>query len=133
MKKRGDVSLRFLLELVASFLVAYMAVSVSVSYTQGTIFEKLHIAKDLAMQINALSSLPGDGYIINTKLYGYSLHFSDNKVEVFEDSADLSKGVYYFVKIGSNRLDSRFSKPKQVVISKINNEIIITEEIPVLK
>ena len=131
MKKRGDVSiLWFLISLIGAVLVGYIIVDVSLEISKGTIFEKLNIAKDLAMQINTLESIPGNAYIINPNLHDYSLHFSNNKIEVFESDSDLSPGIYYFVKIGDSNLDLRFNKPKQIVISKIANEIKISEEIP---
>lgn len=132
MKKRGIASLWFLIELIVAFLVGYMAFDLSASYTQKTIYEKLNIAKDLAMQINTLSGVSGNAYILNKNLYGYSVHFSDNKVEVFKDSFDQSKGVYYFTRIGDSKLDVKFDKPNQIVISKINNEIKISENPPIL-
>lgn len=130
MEKRGIASLWFLIELIIAFLVGYMAFDLSVNYTQKAIYEKLNIAKDLAMQINTLSGVPGDAYIINDNLHGYSVSFSDNKVEVFKDSFDQSKGVYYFVRIGDSKLDMRLGRPKQIVISKIGNEIKISETLP---
>jgi hypothetical protein len=133
MKKRGDITLWFLFELLGAFLIGYMAVNISLAYAKGTIHEKLNIAKDIAIQINALASIPGDAYIINRNLHGYSLYFSDNKIEVFENNFDQIKGTYYFVKIGDTKLDLRLDKPKQVVIAKIGSEIKISEEIPKLK
>lgn len=132
MKKRGIISLWFLIELIVAFLVGYMAFDLSVTYTQKTIYEKLNIAKDLAMQINTLSGVSGDAYIINNNLHGYSIHFYDNKVEVLKDNFDQSKGTYYFTKIGSSKLDVKFDKPTRIVIAKINNDIKILENPPVL-
>ncbi len=130
MKKKGIAPLWFLIELVAAIFVAYLIVNVSTAYAKGTIFEKLHIAKDLSLQINTLASVPGEAYIVNKGLHGYSLQFFNDRVEVFEDSSDQARGVYYFVKIGDQKLNLRLNKPEQVVISKINNGIIISEEIP---
>lgn len=129
MKKRGEATLWFLVELAGAILVAYLAGSISLAYTQGTIFEKLNIAKDLAMQINAISSVPGEAYIINKDLHGYSLYFSDNKIEVFEDNSDLIKGTYHFAGTAGSKLELRLINPEQVVISKINDEIKISEDI----
>ena len=75
-------------------------------------------------------------YIINKNLHGYSLQITDNKIEVFEDESDLTKGVYYFVNIAGSdlnfRLDNSEETPKQIVISKINDEIRISESVPQL-
>ncbi|MBI3035519.1 hypothetical protein HYY71_04295 [Candidatus Woesearchaeota archaeon] len=130
MEKRGDVNLWFLSEFVAAFIIAYTIASASAAIAQETINEKLNIAKDLAMQINALSSVPGDGYIVNDNLHGYSLQFSENKIEVFDNDFN-PKGVYYFVKIGDSKLNVKLNKPKRAVIMKTGNEISVSEEIPI--
>jgi|SRR3989338_6764 len=131
MKKRGDTTvLWFFIEVIAALLIGYTIVDASVSVSKGKIYEKLNIAKDIAMQINTLSGVSGNAYIVNKNLHGYSLRFSGNMVEVFESSLEQSKGVYYFVKIGDSKLDIVMSKPKQVVVAKINNEIIVSEDIP---
>ena len=127
MKKRGDISLWFLVEVVGAFLVVYLAINVASTYSKGTVYEKLNLAKDIAMQINTLSSIPGDAYIINKNFHGYSLRIIDNKVEVFEDSNELAKGIYYFVKSGNYNLNILLQKPEQVVVSKIGNEIKISK------
>lgn len=133
MGKRGDISLWFLVEFVGAFLIAFFAIDFSVNIAHERIYEKLNIAKELSMQINALSSVPGNAYIINNNLHGYSIYFSDNKVEVYDDTFDQLRGVYHFAKIGNSKIELKFDKPKQLVISKISNEIRITEEIPKLK
>ena len=130
--KKGEVSLWFLIELIGAFLIGYLLFDVSISIAKGTIYEKLNIAKDLAMQVNTLSGISGNAYIINKNLHGYSLYFSNNKVEVFKDDFDQTKGVYYFIKVGTSTLDVKLNNPKQVVISKINGEIKVSEDIPTL-
>ncbi len=129
MKKRGDISLWFLLEFIVAFSVVYMAVNVSVAYAQGTIYEKLNLAKDLAMQLNTIAGISGNAYIVNKNLHDYSFYFIDNRIEV-SDSNDLVKGIYYFVKTEESDINIRLIKPKQIVISKIDGEITISEEIP---
>ena len=130
MKKKGDITLWFLIETAAAFLIGYLSASVAFGYVNLTIYEKLNLAKDISMQINALSGIQGNAYIINSNLHGYSIYFSDNKVEVAESGLDQIKGTYYFTKIGDLKLDSRFEKPKQLVIAKIGNEIKISETNP---
>ena len=133
MKKRADtdlISLWFLMELIGAFLVGYMAVNLSLAYTQWTIYEKLNIAKDLAMQINTLSSVQGNAYIVNNNVNGYSISVADNKIEVFQDEFDQSRGVYYFVKKANSNLNIKLEKPKQIILAKIGDEISISEKIP---
>ena len=133
MKKRGEATLWFLIELIAAVFIVYMAIDISTAYAQETIFEKLNIAREISMQINTLSSLPGNGYIVNKNLHGYSLHFLNNKVEVYEDVNEISKGVHSFVTVGNSNFGSAslvFEKPSQIVVSKIDDEIKILDNIP---
>jgi len=133
MKKRADfdlVSVWFLIELVGAFLVGYMAVDLSVAYAQGTAYEKLNLAKDIAMQINTLSSVQGNAYLVTKNNYGYSVSVTDNKIEVFEDDSDQLKASYYFVKKADSKFKVILYKPNPIVVSKIGNSIKISAEIP---
>ena len=131
MKKRGEeTALWSLIEIIGAVFVGYIVVHVAVAYSQGTIYEKLNVAGDIAMQMNTLISLPGDAYIVNKNLHGYSIYFADNRIEVYDEALDPVKGIYYFPKTANFNLDVRLDKPTQVAISKINGEIKIPEEVP---
>jgi hypothetical protein len=130
MKKRGEATLWFLIELVATVFLVYMAIDVSTTIVEGTFFEKLNIARDISMQINTLSGLHGDGYIINNNLHGYSLHFFKDKVEVYEQLGEDTKGIHSFVAISDTDYSLNYGKPDQIVISKIDGQIEISEDIP---
>lgn len=131
MKKRGVATLWFLISLIGAVLIVGIAVEIATTLSQGTFFEKLNIARDISMQINTLSSLPGNGYIVNKNLHGYSLIFLNNKVEVYEkDISETSKGVHSFVTLRDQDFDLIFVKPNQVVIAKIGDEIKISRDIP---
>lgn len=130
MKKRGEITLWFWVELVGAILIFFLAVDVALSRCQGTIYEKRNIAGDISAQINALSGVPGDSYIVNNNLHGYSLRFFNNRVEVFEGVSDQFRVTSYFVKIGNSDINLALDKPNQVVISKIGNEIKISQNIP---
>lgn len=130
MKKKGQATLWFLIELIGAVLIVGIAIEIAVTLSQGTFFEKLNIARDISMQINTLSSLPGDGYIVNKNLHGYSLRFINNKVQVYEDVNEISKGVHSFVTIKAENFDLTFVKPDLIVIAKIGDEIEISRDIP---
>lgn len=119
-----------LLEGIIGVFIFLFAIQVAITYTDGSVFGKLNIAKDLAMQLNTIQAVPGNAYINNTNLHGYSIYFSGNKIEVYEENYDRVKGIYYFVSPEGFDIDKRLIKPKQVVISKIGNEIKISEETP---
>ena len=133
MKKRGEITLWFLVELIGAFLVVYLAVSISMAQAKGTIFEQLNIAKDIAMQINALNSIHGDVFISGKNMHGYSIKITGNKIEVFESESDLVKGAYYFVNTHDNSINfllkNSADNPKNLAISKINGKISLSEEI----
>ena len=132
MKKRGAATLWVVIEITIAVFIVYMAIDIAKSISQGTIFEKLNIARDISMQINALSGLPGNGYIVNKDLHGYSLRFLNNKVEVYENINEVSKGTHFFVAIKSTNFNLVFDKPSQIVVSKIGDEIVISDSIPSL-
>ena len=80
MNKRGGISFIALISLIGGIMIVGFAIQIATTLSQGTFFEKLNIARDISMQINTLSGLSGDGYIINKNLHGYSLRFINNKV-----------------------------------------------------
>ena len=129
MKKMGKATLWFMIELIGAILIVSIAIEIAVTLSQGTFFEKLNIARDISMQINTLSSLPGDGYIVNKNLHGYSLRFINNKVQVYEDVNEISKGTHSFVTIKAEDFDLTFVNPDQIVIAKIGDEIKILGDI----
>jgi len=129
MTKKADVSLWFLIELLAAAFVAYTAVDVATSYAQGTIYEKLSIAKDISIQIDSIFSVPGDAYLVKYNPNAYSIRISGTKAEVFENGVQ-SNGIYYFSKNKNANLDTILEKPDKIVISKINGKITVSNEIP---
>ena len=135
MKKKGQAALWFLIELIAAVLILYLAIDLAITLSKGTIFEKLNIARDISMQINTLSAFPGDGFIVNNNLHGYSLRFKDNTVEVFEDIDENLKGAHSFVPItpitySNTGIGLVFNEPSQIIVSKIDDKIKISDKIP---
>ena len=135
MKKKGQAALWFLIELIAAVLILYLAIDLAITLSKGTIFEKLNIARDISMQINTLSAFPGDGFIVNNNLHGYSLRFKDNTVEVFEDIDENLKGPHSFVPItpitySNTGIGLVFNEPSQIIVSKIGDKIKISDKIP---
>ncbi|MBL7054766.1 hypothetical protein ISS05_03330 [Candidatus Woesearchaeota archaeon] len=130
MKKRGEVNLWFLIEVIAAFFIGWILINASTAYAKGTVYEKVHIAKNLAMEINALASVPGSAYILNSELYNYSVHIFDDKVVVYEHyEEEPSRGEYDFTGLGeATAID--FKEPEQIVISKINGTILSSEHTP---
>jgi len=132
MKKRGSfIALWFLMELVAGVFLGFSIVKLSLDLSTGVIYEKINVARDISIQINTLASVPGDAYFVIEDLHGFSLKIKDNKVEVFEDPSDFSKGSSYFVQSQDSNLDFTLENSeelsKQIIISKVDNQITISE------
>jgi len=135
MKKRGLAGLWFLIELVAGIFAGGLLAFAALDLFTGTAHQKLNVAKLIATQIHALSSIPGDAYITNNNLHGFSIEITDNKIEVFEEDSQLIKTTYYFTKAGDSGINFKLKNSEdssQIVISKINNKIIISEVVPTL-
>lgn len=130
MAEEEEINLYFFLELAAAFFVGFVLVNMAMSYAKGTVYEKLNIAEDIAMQINTLLSIPGDAYLVNKNLHGYSLYFNGNKIEVYDIEPDPTKGIYYFTQSSNINLNKRLVKPNQVIISKINGQLTVSEQLP---
>lgn len=132
MKKRGQLlTLWMLISILGAVLVAYVFVEIGTQRGSGEIFLKSRVAKEIALEINSLYSIQGDAYIVNNELYGLSFKFKDDSVRVFKGiDGIIGTASYPFVKSGQQELNYEFKKPKQIVLSKINNKIKITKEIP---
>ena len=129
MGKKSNISLWFLIELIGAALVAYMAVDVARAYAQDTFYDKTSIARDISLQIDSIFSVPGNAYLIKENPSGYSLRISGTKVEVSENDLK-APGTFYFSKNSLNNLDIFLEKPKQIVVSKIDGKVSISENIP---
>jgi len=132
MQKRGQLpTLWMLVSIIGAVLIAYVLANIGSGYVTGEVFLKSRIAKELALEINALYSVPGNAYVINNNTYDFSFEFKDNEVRVFQDKIELLIAASYdFVKSGEEEIEYNFTHPKQIVISKIDNKIEIKEEIP---
>jgi len=132
MQKRGQLpTLWMLVSIIGAVLIAYVLANIGSGYVSGEAFLKSRVAKELALEINALYSVLGNTYVINNNTYNFSFEFKDNEVRVFYDKIELLLAASYeFVKSGQQEIDYKFEHPKQLAISKIDNKIEITKEIP---
>lgn len=123
------------ISLIGAVLIAWVLWSIGAEYGSGSIYLKQRYAKQFAFEIDSLSSITGDAYIINDNPYGFSYEFKDNKVTAFKKESDIVRLALrvpyeYFPANDKYKIDLRLSDPKQVVISKINGEVHVTEQIP---
>lgn len=132
MKKKGDIQLIPLWTLI-SILIALFLFVLFITFFKTIflkeIFFKDRVARNLALDLDAIYSVHGNAYIVEKELYNYSVRFYDDKVEVYKKEGELDKASYLYVKTGDKTIDYKFESPKQIVIAKINGELIITESI----
>ncbi len=136
MKKRGaeTLTLVYALELIAGVIIALLIIHVATSFGKGEAINKKYLAKDLALQLNTLYAIPGNAYIVNSENMGkFSIRFTNEFVEVYEFEKDPTRGIYPYVKTENSNLDVNFDKPKQLVLVKDGNKIIVQETIPEFK
>ncbi|MBS3130993.1 hypothetical protein J4212_01035 [Candidatus Woesearchaeota archaeon] len=127
MKKRGEISLWFLLEAVGAFLVAYTAVSISIGYSQGTAFEKLNLAREISTEINSMYAVSGDAVAVIPDLHGYSVKIEGDTVEVYEAAFDPTKAAHHFATAQSTQIKEDFREPKGMYIKKDGNRVAVFE------
>lgn len=132
MKKRGQLlTLWMLISIIGAVLVAYIFVEIATQRGSGEIFLKSRVARETALQVNTLYSVPGDAYIVNKGIYGFSLKVKDNEVRVFKGNTEgiIGTASYPFVNSGEQELEFTLINPQQVVISKINGKIKISDQV----
>lgn len=136
MKKRGAETLTLVhaLELIAGVVIALLIIHVATSFGKGEAINKKYLAKDMALQLNALYAVPGNAYIVNSEKMGkFSIRFTGEFVEVAQFEGDPTRGIYPYVSTGNSKLDINFDKPNQLVLVKDGDNIKIQETIPEFK
>lgn len=129
MEKRGQLVSRAIFAVIASAIIVVSFRSVGEAYGTEEAYYKLAVAKDLALTIDLLYSLPGDvEYIYPNDVSGYDIELKDNKVSVFKHDSnklDPSIGIYEFVGISSDKPNFIVKNEKFVKIRKIGNNVAI--------
>lgn len=75
----------FFLELIAGIFAAYLLISIAVSWGKGDIFLQTKVARDVAIEINTLNTVPGNVYLqYPQNLSDFIVEFTDSKVEVYQ-------------------------------------------------
>jgi len=137
MKKRGDLTITALFEVLIAIFGVFLLIYVASLYGNGEAYGMVYNAKQLALQIDALNAVPGDAYFFHNRLSDYTIHFHEGRVDVYQGEyhggQDVYKGTYHFTKKSKQQIDGKFIKPNHLFIAKINDEIIISEEMPNVK
>lgn len=132
MKKRSQLTLKGLIELVSIAIVVLLLVYIAVSKGSGEAFFKERSAKELALLINTLCSLPGNAEIVfPTDLSKFKIEVKDNFVYIYnerfkENAEDPTAGKYGISKPNCN-FPSYIEKPKKLIVKKQENKINFIE------
>jgi N-acetylmuramoyl-L-alanine amidase len=130
MKKRGDLSIYFVIEILAAIFVVYILISVAESYGTYDVFEQMRLSRKLAMQVNALNTLAGNAYLVDDDTSKYEIKFYKDRVDVFKENTDILKSSYSFVNNKNSILDYSFVKSNKLVLIKDGNKIKVSTKIP---
>ena len=128
MKKKGDLTIYFIIEILAVIVVVWLLYNVALGFGTGEAYKKIKIVEEKALELNTLSALSGNAYITNEGTGNYSFNFNKNNVELY-DEVEFIKTSYPIVLPEYINLDYKFSNPKKIIISKIMGNIILGEEI----
>ena len=130
MKKRGSIVANAMIVIIISALIVASFYNIGEAYGTEEVFYKFAVAKDLAIHLDLIYSLPGDiEYIYPNDVSKYDVELKDNKVSVFDHNSnklDPTIGVYEFVGISSDKPEFMAQGQKFVKISKSKNKISIT-------
>lgn len=129
MKKRGQLVYKALLVIIASAIVIIAFVAAGKSYGAQEAYYRLAVARDLALTIDLIYSLPGDiQYTYPNDVSDYDIEVKYATVKVFSHKAgrlDTIAPFYSFVGNGKDSIDAEIKGKKLIMIQKTNGKIKI--------
>jgi hypothetical protein len=132
-KKAQERMIYTITELIATVLIIAVMWGAAYSYGKGEPYEKLYLAKDIAMNLNALHSIEGDFNFIYTptNLNKYLYRIKNSLVTVAKDNFDdPSRAEYFFTSNQyTTKIDSEFRKPAALTFIKRGNQISIVQDV----
>ena len=130
MEKRGQLVYKALVVIIGSALIITGFLQAGKSYASQEVFYKLAIAKDLALTIDLLYSLPGDiKYVYPNGVSGYDIEIGENKVTVYDTNQgklDTNQKSYNYVGSESYPVNAYIKNQKFVKFEKTNSVITIS-------
>lgn len=133
MKKRGQLIFKAIYSLILSAVIVLFLPMVANQYGSGEAYEKLAVAKDIALMTDTLYSMPGDAEVFYPcDCENYIIVIENNEVKVLDPELvadDPVKGIYSFTAMGPYRLpkiEMRF--PKLIKFEKKGNILQIKQE-----
>ncbi|HLC60956.1 MAG TPA: hypothetical protein VJJ52_06020 [Candidatus Nanoarchaeia archaeon] len=127
MKKRGQLVNKALIVLITSAVVIITFYSAGKTYGNKEAYYRLAVAKDIALTIDYLYSIPGDvEFIYPNEVSDYDIEITDNSVRVYQHGSgklDATAGIYGYAGTSYDKINTFVSGPKYIEIKKTGNTI----------
>lgn len=127
MKKTGQLVNKALIVIITSAIVVIAFYSAGKTYGNKEAYYKLAVAKDIALTIDYLYSVPGDiEFIYPNDISGYDIEIRDGSVRVYQHNSgrlDATAGIYGYVETSYDKIDAFVSGPKYIKLKKTGNVI----------
>ena len=130
MQKRGQLIFKALFIIIASTIIVVAFLQAGKSFGSQEAFYKIAVAKDIALIIDELYTLPGDIIIeYSNDLSEYTISVKGNTVKVYSTNAgetDATAGIYRF--IGAEIEQVQVINPQPLIISKNKEKITLSKK-----
>jgi len=127
MKKRGQLPNLALIGVIASAIVIFAFYSAGKTYGNQEAYYKLAVAKDIALTIDYLYSVPGDvKFVYPNDVSGYDVEIIGDSVRVYQHGSgklDVTAGVYGYAGTSYDKINIFVSGPKYIKLKKVGNTI----------
>ncbi|MBW2996278.1 hypothetical protein KY332_03185 [Candidatus Woesearchaeota archaeon] len=134
MQKRGQITVKYVSELVFGIAVSVIIIIIAVAAGTGEIYQKIRLSNENILSINTLNSVPDNANIFykeNSSAYSYKI--SGNSLETFKTMDDPLLVKRYFIRTVQQDFDESFKNPTNINLGKSGNIIKIEQDsIPVL-
>lgn len=130
MQKRGQLVNKALIVLITSAIVVVAFFSAGKTYGNKEAYYKLALAKDIALAIDYLYSVPGDAqFTYPNEVSGYDVEIKDNAVRVYQHGSgrlDVTARIYGYAGTSYDKINTYISGPKYIKLEKTGNTIKAT-------
>jgi hypothetical protein len=133
MKKRGQITLKAMVELIVAIVIFTLFIYVGRTWGNGEVFQKARAAKEISLIIDAMYATEGNAYITYpVNLSKFIIKFSSDKIEVSsaKRQPDPTAVSYQFIAAKDLNLDKELNKPNKLVLAKLGSEILILDNEP---
>lgn len=132
MKKRGQIALKPVIEIVIGVSVVFFLIALGVGFGSHTSFQKARVARDGALMVNSLYTYPINSWVAYPyDVSDYSFDFWNNHVRVYKGEDDVIPGTYAYLKNQENK-QLAIGWKENIYLSVDNGEFGVSETVPQL-